>query len=222
MSAEVLGRLFRPFTQADASTTRRFGGTGLGLTISKRFATLLGGDLVAQSEVGKGSTFTVTIATGPLKDVKMYQPASGAAAIPPPSPMGRPTVPRLSCRVLVAEDGIDNQRLLSFLLKKAGAEVEVVDNGRSAMERALAAQREGNPFAVILMDMQMPVMDGYTSTSQLRAAGYQGTIIALTAHTMSGDRERCLAAGCNDYATKPIHGSKLISLVLAAQRAGSR
>jgi PAS domain S-box-containing protein len=221
MSAQELGRLFRPFTQADASTTRRFGGTGLGLTISKRFAALLGGDLIAESDVGKGSLFTVTIATGPLEGVKMCQPPSRPAALSPPAPMGRGTVPRLSGRVLVAEDGIDNQRLLSFLLRKAGAEVEVVDNGRSAMERALAGQREGRPFAVILMDMQMPVMDGYTSTSQLRAAGYTGTIIALTAHTMSGDRDRCLAAGCDDYATKPIHGSTLISLILSAQRAGS-
>jgi CheY-like chemotaxis protein len=123
---------------------------------------------------------------------------------------------------LIAEDGVDNQRLLSFLLRKAGAEVEVVDNGLGAMERAVAAEKEGRPFAVILMDMQMPVMDGYTSTSNLRAAGYAGLIIALTAHTMAGDRERCLDAGCDDYATKPIQGSRLISLIVAAQRAGTR
>jgi CheY-like chemotaxis protein len=121
--------------------------------------------------------------------------------------------------VLIAEDGVDNQRLLSFLLRKAGADVEVVDNGQDAMQRALAAQQEGRPFAVILMDMQMPVMDGYTSASRLREAGYGGVIIALTAHTMAGDRDRCLESGCNDYATKPIHGAKLISLILAAQTA---
>jgi CheY-like chemotaxis protein len=124
--------------------------------------------------------------------------------------------------VLVAEDGIDNQRLLSFLLRKAGAEVEVADNGLAAKEKALAAQRDGREFAVILMDMQMPLMDGYTSASNLRAAGYRGVIIALTAHTMTGDRERCLAAGCDDYTTKPIHGAKLISLIVSAQRAQTR
>ena len=169
MSADELGRLFRPFTQADASTTRKFGGTGLGLTISKRFADLLGGDLVAESEVGKGSTFTVTVRTGSVEGVRMYQPGSGTDAPPHARSPARGTLPRLSCRVLVAEDGIDNQRLLSFLLRKAGAEVEVADNGLAAMEKALAAQRDGKEFAVILMDMQMPVMDGYTST--LKPAG---------------------------------------------------
>jgi CheY-like chemotaxis protein len=220
MSAEELGRLFRPFTQADASTTRRFGGTGLGLTISKRFADVLGGDLVAHSEAGRGSTFTVTVTTGSLAGVRIAQPASAA---PSGASESRPreATPRLSCRVLIAEDGIDNQRLLSFLLRKAGADVEVVGNGQDAMQRALAAQQEGRPFAVILMDMQMPVMDGYTSASRLRAAGYSGVIIALTAHTMAGDRDRCLTAGCDDYATKPIHGSKLISLIVASQSAAS-
>ncbi len=219
MSSEELGRLFRPFTQADASTTRKFGGTGLGLTISKRFADCLGGDLVVQSEVGRGSTFTVTVTTGPLENVPMYQPAGATAPVAAP---GRNTVPRLAARVLIAEDGIDNQRLLSFLLRKAGAEVEVVDNGQAAMDRALAAEREGKPFGTILMDMQMPVMDGYTSATRLREAGYPGVIIALTAHTMAGDRDRCLAAGCDDYATKPIHGTKLIGLILSAQRAESK
>jgi PAS domain S-box-containing protein len=222
MNAEELGRLFRPFTQADASTTRKFGGTGLGLTISKRFADVLGGDLVAHSEAGRGSTFTVTIATGSLAGVRIAQPASTAPADAPTTSRPREAAQRLDCRVLIAEDGIDNQRLLSFLLRKGGAEVEVVDNGEDAMQRALAARQEGRPFAVILMDMQMPVMDGYTSASKLREAGYGGVIIALTAHTMAADRDRCLAAGCNDYATKPIHGSKLISLILTAQSAAPK
>ncbi|HEV3299615.1 MAG TPA: ATP-binding protein [Planctomycetaceae bacterium] len=222
MSADELGRLFRPFTQADASTTRKFGGTGLGLTISKRFADLLGGALVVESEVGKGSTFTVSVRTGSVEGVRMYQPATGTAAAASPRSLARGTLPRLSCRVLVAEDGIDNQRLLSFLLRKAGAEVEVADNGLAAMDKALAAKRDGKEFAVIVMDMQMPVMDGYTSTANLRAAGYRGVIIALTAHTMTGDSERCLAAGCDDYATKPIQGAKLISLIVSAQSAQAR
>ncbi len=213
MTEEQIARLFNPFQQADTSTTRKFGGTGLGLTICKRLAGKLGGDIDAKSTAGKGSTFTVTVGTGPLDGVKLLDCPSEAQL--PTHSDRKPAAAKikLDCRVLLAEDGPDNQRLIAFLLKKAGAEVVVADNGRIAYDLALTARDEGTPFDVILMDMQMPVMSGYEATAKLRKAGYTGSIIALTAHAMSTDRGKCLDAGCNDYTTKPIDHKKLISVV---------
>ncbi|MFQ5425226.1 MAG: ATP-binding protein [Phycisphaerae bacterium] len=217
MTAEQAGKAFTGFTQADETMTRRFGGTGLGLTISKRLANMLDGDISVQSEPGKGSQFTVTIATGSLDGVRMIDhvtestirtTASGDEA-PAPQPA------TLDCRILLAEDGPDNQRLIAHILKKAGAEVTVVENGKLALEATLAAQQKDRPFDVILMDMQMPVMDGYQATTRLREEGYTGPIIALTAHAMAGDRDKCLHAGCDDYATKPIQRKKLIEVIQA-------
>ena len=114
---------------------------------------------------------------------------------------------------MLAEDDEDNRRLIRHILGKAGAWVEAVGDGQQAMECALAAQKEGDSFRVILMDMQMPVMDGYSATRALRNRGYAGPIVALTAHAMGGDSEDCFKAGCNDYATKPIQRTNLISMI---------
>ena len=213
MAREQIARLFQPFTQADTSTTRKFGGSGLGLTISKRLADMLGGDISISSIPGEGSTFTLTIAIGPLHGTRLLDCPTEAQL-----PSDRATKPaaspdRLDCRVLLAEDGPDNQRLISFLLIKAGAEVTVADNGQVAHDLAVAARDEGNPFDLILMDMQMPVVDGYNATRMLRKAGYSGPIVALTAHAMSTDRDRCLNVGCDDYMAKPVDRKELISLV---------
>ncbi|NQU20691.1 MAG: response regulator, partial [Candidatus Nealsonbacteria bacterium] len=213
MTEEQIANLFKPFQQADSSTTRKFGGTGLGLAISKRLAEKLGGDITVKSTHGEGSTFSITVGTGPLDGVKLLDNPTEAEISTDANKKSAASKITLDCRVLLAEDGPDNQRLIAFLLKKAGAEVAVAENGQIAHDLALAARDQRTPFDVILMDMQMPVMDGYNATGKLREAGYTGPIIALTAHAMSTDQDKCLTAGCDDYTTKPIDRKTLISKV---------
>lgn len=216
MSEEQASGVFQPFAQADSTTTRQFGGTGLGLTISRRLARMLGGDVtLVETKQHVGSHFRATVATGPLEDVAMIEAPASHDSTDQAAPTTRPASRCLKdYRILLAEDGLDNQRLISLVLRKAGASVHVVGDGKQAVQCALGANNSGRPYDAILMDMQMPVMDGYEATRSLRHQGYGGPIIALTANAMAGDRQKCIAAGCTDYQTKPIDRSGLVAGIL--------
>ncbi|MDB5325655.1 MAG: histidine kinase, partial [Phycisphaerales bacterium] len=197
---EQLSRLFEPFTQGDVSTTRRFGGTGLGLAICKRLVEMMRGHIVVCSEPGKGARFEVTI-DAPLSGIAPTAPAAAALALRP------------GLRVLLAEDGPDNQRLIAFYLQHAGIEYDVADNGRIAVDRAIAADAAGRPFDLVLMDMQMPELDGVAATAALRAAGFKIPIIALTAHSTEEAHLQSLRAGCCEHMVKPVNHDTLMHAI---------
>ncbi len=209
-------RLFRPFTQADSSTTRRYGGTGLGLAISRRLARLLGGDISVDSRPGGGSTFTATVATGPIEGVQMIE----SDRIRSPEAPTAPVSLAHGLRVLVAEDGPDNQRLIAHFLRRAGAAVELAENGREAVDAERRARDAGAPFHVILIDVQMPEVDGLAAARALRSSGCVTPIIALTAHSLAEDRRRCLEAGCDEFLTKPVDRRALIRTCAEFARRG--
>jgi CheY-like chemotaxis protein len=214
--ADKVDKLFQAFVQADTSVTRKFGGTGLGLVLSRNFARALGGDIVVKSEAGKGSTFTATIDTGPLAGVRMLDPAEAArveeeVAVDAQARWEFPTR-----RILVVDDGPENRELVSLVLAEAGLSVEEAENGQIAVDMAARVA-----YDAILMDMSMPVMDGYTATKVLRGRGSKVPIIALTAHAMKGFEQEILAAGCTGYVTKPIDIDVLLG-TLAAKLGGRR
>jgi signal transduction histidine kinase/CheY-like chemotaxis protein len=221
ITAEQISKLFDAFVQADSSTTRRFGGTGLGLQISKRLAMMMGGDITIVSEHGLGSTFSILIHTG-SDAASTEQVLPGTISIDGIRNEAKAKKethdhgPLAGMRILLAEDGPDNVRLIRHHLQRAGAEVDVACDGHQAVTMLCQDGSVDGPlveppaYDIVLSDMQMPIMDGYQTASLLRSKGWCRPIIALTAHAMSGDRERCFAAGCDGYVTKPIDRLQLI------------
>jgi PAS domain S-box-containing protein len=213
ISEDILPLLFQPFNQGDVALSQKFGGTGLGLSISRHIAELLSGEITVESVYGQGSTFTIIVPTGDLQGIKIFQqPSKFSGDLNENAGLSDPM--NLSgLKILVVEDSMDNQELIQIMLTKAGAKVAIAQNGRIAVNKA-----EAELFDVILMDMNMPEMDGFEATRLLRSQGYYRPILALTANAMSEDREHCLEAGCNAHLTKPIDRPQMIRTI--AEHAG--
>jgi PAS domain S-box-containing protein len=207
MTTDQVANLFSAFSQADRSTTRKYGGTGLGLAISRELARMLGGDITCQSQPGQGSTFLLEIEAGEADKIELAQVDLDAVQRRQASKSGGEV--RFSGKVLLAEDGKDNQRLISLLLRRTGLEVVVVGDGGAAVDETITAQERGEGFDVLLMDLMMPVMDGQEAVAQIRRAGLTVPIVALTAHAMAGVRDECIEAGFDDYASKPVNKKAL-------------
>ena len=211
ISPEQQERLFKPFSQGDSSVTRQYGGSGLGLAISQRLVQMLGGTMELESEPGEGSTFYVRLPVKSIHEIELVKPDLVIHSGEPEELLAETR--KLDCRVLVVDDRRDVRHISQHFLEKAGAKVATAEDGQKGIDAAIAARDAGQPFDLIVMDMQMPNVDGLQAVAQLRSANIEWPIIALTADAMKGDRDRCLNGGCDDYLSKPIDHAKLVNMV---------
>ena len=205
MTEPQQAKIFAPFVQADSSVTRNFGGTGLGLAICKQIVDAMGGQILVSSQVGTGSIFSFEIDLEPSANASLITHSQYNARAKVAGDAVQTVKALPAGNILLVDDGKANRKLIKLILEKAGCSVEEAVNGKIAYEKALA----GN-YDVVLMDMQMPVMDGYQATSKLRQAGYKKYVIALTANTMLGDKEKCRDAGCDNFIPKPVEIDSLL------------
>ena len=212
ISKEDREQLFQPFMQVDESMDRRYGGTGLGLAISQNLARQLGGKIDVQSEPGVGSAFTMSIDPGPLEGVDMLDALPAMPGTVKEPQEAKPTEP-LHGRVLLVEDDEAIQYLLCRYLESDGIDVDKADDGQIAYDMAMESLAAGSPYNLILMDIRMPKLNGYEAIRRLRQDGWQGPIIAQTAHALTGEREKCLDAGCDDYIPKPAKPEDLLDKI---------
>jgi CheY-like chemotaxis protein/anti-sigma regulatory factor (Ser/Thr protein kinase) len=200
---EKLPHIFEKFTQADGSVSRKYGGTGLGLAITKKLAEMFDGDITVESEPGRGATFSVNLKCG--IPVGSDIPGKSAVASSSTAPQAAP-----AARILVVEDNQVNQKVVTAVLRKRGFAFELANDGREAV-----AKLESGDYDLVLMDVQMPVLDGLEATRIIRRNQRWKSlpIVAMTAHAMNGDRERCLDAGMTGYVSKPVHPSHLLQVI---------
>jgi PAS domain S-box-containing protein len=210
IAADKVDSIFEAFVQAESSTTRRFGGTGLGLSISKKFALALGGDIFVKSEMGKGSSFTLTLDPGVVDPRSMVRGEALDLNVEASVDNRTHRWQFAGQRVLVVDDGVENRELVRLVLEEVGLTVGEAENGQVAVDKV-----KDSAYDLVLMDMQMPVLDGYEATVALRKLGYDKPIVALTAHAMAGFESKILSVGCTGYLTKPIDIDKLLQHLAA-------
>lgn len=232
MTSAQLKKIFQAFSQADDSTTRQFGGTGLGLSITRQLVEMMGGVIDVESTPGVGSQFHVAVQleelppvdqwltelSGDIRNVDVLDTVSADTndsnnSADEKQQSDDDTTDNDAMRILVTDDSSTNRRLFQVILGKAGHDVHLAEHGQDAINQVRAANEAGEPFDLVLMDMSMPIMDGYTATQQLRDEGCTIPIVALTANAMASDRQKCMEAGCTDFATKPIPKPRLLALV---------
>lgn len=217
LSSEQFSHLFNPSRLTDELLTHPVSGLGLGLAVSKHLTEMLGGSIQVKSQDASSTTVEFTIPAGDLTEVKMEKFSASKRLEEIKAKKASHDFLNQNCHILLVEDGIYNQRFIKFLLTRAGAEITIVENGQEAINELQKSQGIGDPigypYDLILMDIQMPVLDGYSTTRKIRALGYTKPIIALTIHAMDSDRQKCFDAGCDEYMSKPLERKKLISII---------